>query len=208
MKPVLLLVHGWGFDASFWDLLRARFDADETIAWDLGFFGPPAQPALPPERPVVAVGHSFGLLWLLHHRPVAWRALVSINGFACFARRETFPEGVAPRPLHRMIARLEQAPAQVVAEFVERCGGTAPSSARPDPARLAEGLEALAQWDERPASVAAALCGAADVLLTPEMSRASFAPDRLHWRAGGHLLPREDPDWCAQHLRRVLARAA
>src|ERR1700735_2932938 len=99
MKPVLLLVHGWGFDAGFWDPVQERLGVDAVVAWDLGFFGAPSRPPLPEGRPVVAVGHSFGLLWLLHHRPVAWRALVSVNGFACFTRRKDFPEGMVPRLL-------------------------------------------------------------------------------------------------------------
>src|ERR1700678_1304116 len=104
MKPLLLLIHGWGSDAGFWAPLQSVLDCD-ALAWDLGFFGHPEQAPLPAGRPVMAVGHSFGVLWLLHHRPAAWRALVSIHGFSCFTRRETFPVGVAARPLQRMISQ-------------------------------------------------------------------------------------------------------
>jgi pimeloyl-[acyl-carrier protein] methyl ester esterase len=205
MKPFLLLVHGWGFDASFWAPLRLALEAD-AMAWDLGYFGLPAQPPLPAGRPIMAVGHSFGLLWLLHHRPVAWRALVSINGFSCFSRRETFPDGVAARSLDRMISQCALTPMKVVADFRMRCGGVAPPLAVPDRVRLLDGLQALATWDERPAPVQLALCGRNDPLVSTAMSTASFPEDCVVWHDGGHLLPQEDPAWCAAHLRQLVAR--
>jgi pimeloyl-[acyl-carrier protein] methyl ester esterase len=209
MKPVLLLVHGWGFDARFWAPLRAALEGYESVAWDLGFFGGAARPELPVGRDVVAVGHSFGVLWLLHNRPVAWRALVAVNGFGCFTRREDFPQGQAARPLERMITQLGAAPGEVVAAFRARCGAAA---AVPgvldqdvlDQGALLEGLRGLAQWDERPAAVDLALCGRADPLVPEAMSGASFPADVTRWHEGGHLLPVEDPEWCAAQLRAFL----
>jgi pimeloyl-[acyl-carrier protein] methyl ester esterase len=200
MKPVLLLVHGWGFDASFWAPLQAALPPGDSLAWDLGFFGPATQPPLLKDRPVMAVGHSFGLLWLLHHRPVPWRALVSINGFSCFTRRETFPEGCAPRLVQRMIAQFGKMPEQVVADFRARCGSRIPLPAARDPARLLDGLQALADWDERCGQVQFALCGRADPLVPVAMSQACFPAQNIAWHNGGHLLPQEDPVWCAAQL--------
>jgi hypothetical protein len=37
------------------------------------------------------------------------------------------------------------------------------------------------------------------------MSKACFPEDRIAWHEGGHLLPQEDPAWCASHLRRLAA---
>jgi pimeloyl-[acyl-carrier protein] methyl ester esterase len=204
MKPLLLLVHGWGFDAGFWGPVREILGADAAVVWDLGFFGAPSRPPLPEGRPVVAVGHSFGLLWLLHHRPVAWRALVAVNGFACFTRREGFPEGVEPRVLSRMISRFAEEPVQVVADFRARCGCVAPLPAMRDDTSLLSGLQALARWDERPAQVDLALCGRNDALVSMAMSKASMPEERIIWHDGGHLLPLEDPGWCAAQLRAVL----
>ena len=41
MSPVLLLIHGWGFDAGFWDPLRRQLPELPCVAWDLGFHGAP-----------------------------------------------------------------------------------------------------------------------------------------------------------------------
>jgi len=202
MKPLLLLIHGWGFDGGFWAPLREVLECD-AMAWDLGFFGHPEQPPLPADRPVMAVGHSFGMLWLLHHRPAAWRALVSINGFACFTRRETFPMGVAAAPLRRMISQCAEAPQRVVADFRIRCGGAPPPPTGLDQESLMDGLQSLHGWDERPAPAQLALCGRNDPIVSTAMSRACFAEDRIVWHEGGHLLPQEDPAWCAAHLHRL-----
>lgn len=202
MRKILLFVHGWGFDATLWDSVRARFAPEDTLAWDLGFFGAPAQPAPPPGRPVIAVGHSFGALWLLHRRPVPWAAMVAVNGFSAFARREDFTHGIAPRVLARMRRRLREAPGEVVAEFRAACGCTALAPATPHSAALDDGLAALEAWDERPATPSLALCGEDDTLISPAMSRACFP--EISWHAGGHLLPLQAPDWCADQLAKLL----
>ncbi|MDR3505960.1 MAG: hypothetical protein P4L52_06920 [Acidocella sp.] len=206
MKPLLLLVHGWGFDSSIWDRLRACFPPEDTLAWDLGFFGQPAQPAPPPGRKVLAVGHSFGLLWLLHQRPLAWDGLVGINGFTRFAKADDFPAGIPPRVLERMLSRLATAPAEVVSEFRARLGCAAPLPAPPNAEALAAGLQALASWDARPALPDAALCGQQDMLVSAAMSKDCFPEDQIIWHEGGHLLPFDAPDWCASQLRGLLER--
>lgn len=203
MKPVLLLIHGWGFDAGFWAPLQAMLEPGAAVAWDLGFFGQTAQPPLPAGRPVVAVGHSFGLLWLLRHRPVTWRGMVSINGFARFARCETFPDGMAAKLLERMMSQFGKTPMQVVADFHARCGSAAAPPAALNHANLLAGLQALARWDERPALVQLALCGRNDPLVSEAMSRVCFPEDRIIWHDGGHLLPQEDPAWCVARLREL-----
>lgn len=133
-RPLLLFVHGWGFDASMWQQLRACFAPEDTLAWDLGFFGTPDQPLPPPGRLVL-------------------------------------------------------------------CGVTSPHQAAPATATLSAGLEALQDWDERPAEVAAALCGAGDRLVSPAMSRACFPEAMFHWHEAGHMLPLTAAAWCAGHLR-------
>ncbi len=204
MKPILLLVHGWGFDASFWSPLRDCLDDVEAIAWDLGYRGKSAFPPPPAGRRVIAVGHSFGLLWLLCRRPVDWHRLVSINGFARFTRRPDFPGGVAPRLLERMVARFADAPAEVFADFMGRCGVDAPPPPILNGGALRDGLEALAHWDGRPATVDLAVAGRADPIAPPSLTEASFAGAPIEWHPGGHLLPQQDPAWCAAWLRTLL----
>jgi len=205
MSPTLLLVHGWGFEAAFWQPMLAHLPGIETVCWDLGFHGQPSQPPLPTGRPVVAVGHSLGLLWLLKEKPVTWDRLISINGFPRFTKAEDFPEGVAPRLLERMIARLSDAPEAVTADFLKRCGVDQPKTEGLAPAALHWGLKALADWDCRTdIQPDLALAGASDPIVSPAMSKACFAEAVLEWQDGGHLLPLTAPDWCAARLKSVL----
>jgi len=201
-KPVVLLVHGWGFDAGGWaPLQQALGDAVETVAWDLGFRGNARRPAVPEGRPVVAVGHSLGLLWLLRERPLVWRALVSINGFPRFTRADDFPQGVAPRLLERMIARFGEAPQAVYADFMSRCGVAAPDTDGLAANMLADGLQALLTWDQRAgAMVDLVLAGRADPIVNEAMTLAAFPRSPIEWQDGGHLLPLTAPDWCAAKL--------
>jgi pimeloyl-[acyl-carrier protein] methyl ester esterase len=200
LKPLLLFLHGWGFDASVWNDLRGHFPPQDTLAWDLGYFGPPSLPALPAGRPVLAIGHSFGLLWLLHRRNPNFSGLVSINGFTCFTQRPDFPAGTPPRLLQRMHARLPADPAAIVTNFRARCGVTTALPAAPITERLSEGLDALQNWDERGAEITAALCGRQDEVATLEMSRACFSQTQILWHEGGHMLPLTAAAWCARQL--------
>ena len=205
MTPVLLLVHGWGFDSGFWWPLTRRLADWPVVAWDLGFHGQPNFPALPKGRPVVAVGHSFGLLWLMRERPLEWKALVSINGFSRFSRAGDFPEGVPPRLLERMMARLDQSPEAVHGEFMTRCGVAKPCSGDLSAVSLMGGLHALAEWDCRSGpKVDLALAGREDPILPAAMTEALFAGTPIEWQDGGHLLPLTAPDWCAGRLRRFV----
>ncbi len=204
MTACLLLVHGWGLDASFWAPLRAALPEVPTLAWDLGFTGHGERPLPSPGSPVIAVGHSFGLLWLLHERPIEWCSLVSINGFSRFSRAADLPAGTAPRLLARMIERFGEDPAEVHASFLQRCGIDQPA-AHPglDRASLGAALDGLARWDERPAAVDLALAGRNDPIAPPDLTEAVFAGQAVEWHPGGHLLPRQDPEWCARRLFRL-----
>lgn len=209
MTPHLLLVHGWGFDAGFWEPMRAALGGIPSTAWDLGFRGRPDRPALPKDTPVVAVGHSFGLLWLLKERPVTWTRLVSINGFSRFVKADGLPDGVAPRLVERMIAKLADDPRAVYFGFMARCGLSEPPGGGFDVEKLAWGLNALAEWDCRAAAaVDLALAGRSDPILPKDLTDALFPPSLARWHDGGHLLPLADPEWCARRLKRVVESVA
>lgn len=202
VSAVLLFVHGWGFDGTVWDAVRGHLSDIESVTWDLGFFGPPACPVPPAGRPVIAVGHSFGLLWLLKHRPFEWRALAAINGFARFTKAPDFADGVDRRVVLRMARDCADDAARTVGAFRARCGVADAAPPTADRARLAAALDTLLSDDGRQAGKAPvdlALCGVNDPIVPPTMSRASFAAPL--WHAGGHLLPHEDSAWCAAHLR-------
>ncbi|MBF0130580.1 MAG: alpha/beta hydrolase [Alphaproteobacteria bacterium] len=210
----LMLVHGWGFDASVWTGLAARMPERSFLSLDLGFLGAPARPAPTGESPVVAIGHSTGLLWLLHERPFVWDALISINGFPRFVSGDGYAPAVEPRVLDRMLSRFDRDPHAVTADFLHRCGHAAPPAVLNVPA-LREGLEWLRRWDARDSlarerSPLLALAGEADPIVPPPMTRAAFeGRGRVRWSGtGGHLLPLSDPDWCAREIRAFLTERA
>ena len=178
------------------------------MVWDLGYFGAPNQPALPSGRPILAVGHSFGVLWLLQETNLRHDAIIAINGFTCFAQHRDFPAGIAPRILARMRKRITSDAAGVVANFRARCGVTGPLPAEPNTQKLVEGLEALQNRDMRPAKVTACLCGAGDELVSQAMSRACFPGEKIYWHEGGHMLPLTAPAWCAERLRELACQVS
>lgn len=208
--PVLLLVHGWGFDADFWTPLRDRLTGIETAVHDLGFRGRPAAPEAT-DRPIIAIGHSLGFLWLAHTSPVSWTAWISINGFTRFAQAEDFEPGVPTRLLDRMAAKFERDATTVTADFLARCGSP-DRPGRLDEPRLAAGLGWLGKWDARAALARDAapgqvLAGRRDPIVSPGMTRACFADEQAIWHeTGGHLLPRHEADWTAARIRDFVAR--
>ncbi|WP_251864556.1 lysophospholipase [Achromobacter sp. Marseille-Q4962] len=213
-RPTLLFVHGWAFDARFWDGLRLRLGDWPHAVADAGYYGAPVHPR--PDGPVVAIGHSLGVLRLLETLPPRCAGLVSINGFARFGGGPGFPQGVPRRLLDRMLARLAAEPEAAVREFRQRCGADGPGGA-PRAEALAGGLQALRDLDLRHALDALpvpllALAGGADPIAPPALTQAAFAARpaaELQWLPeGGHLLPATHAPWCAQHIRAFLARLA
>lgn len=216
--PRLVLVHGWGFDAEAWRPLERALGGLETQVVDLGFFGRPRMPAFDNSKPLVAVGHSLGFLWLLRERPFPWRALVSIAGMPRFTRGPDYPHGVGARLLLRMRARFAREPAATWRDFLARCGcpleaGGKRGASEMDVDRLDEGLSWLAEWDERRAlaregAPLLALAAADDAILPAALSEAVFAerPGTAFHRAdaGGHGLPVTRTDWCAARVRAFL----
>ncbi len=205
--PVLLLVHGFAYGPGVWrPLMRHLPDSLTVQRVDLGFSGRARVPALPGDRPVIGVGHSMGVAWLLENAPVPLTGLVSLNGFARLARAPDLPQGVAPRVLARMQMLLDQDPAAMLAEFRRRAGDPTPSPARlPDVEPLRAALTRLATLDARPALAAfpgpvLALAGGADAIVPPALTTATFATVRWQQEAG-HVLPLTHPAWCAEQVR-------
>ncbi len=201
----IVLVHGWGYDASLWDAMRAHMKID-AVTLDLGFYGNENFGAGGTAR--LAVGHSLGALWWLTQTPDAWQRLLCINGFPRFTEADDYAPAIAPRVLSRMQQQFARDPAAVLADFHARCGGHAPAGT-PNTERLATGLDWLAQWDGRAALAARraevfALAGAHDPIVPAAMSAMAFGTVESI-DAPGHLLPITHPELCARWIERLAA---
>jgi len=200
-------IHGWGEDSSLWEALVERLSGIEPRFADRGYFGGQGESA--PEEPSVWIAHSFGTVLALDSMSENCRGLVAINGFDRFCGEE----GVPRRVLDRMIARFEVDPEQVVSDFRAKCGYAAPMETI-ESEFLARDLAALRDMDCRDAAAelkvpVLSLQGAADPILPPEMREATLPnAQRVTHPTAGHLLPIEEPDWCAEKIHHFLAQVA
>ena len=196
----LLFLHGWGFDATVWDGVRAALAQIDTIVWDRGYFGTPAQEKI--GGPFLAIGHSLGSLLLASNPPPGCAGLVAINGFDRFVG-----EGcVEARIVDRMQSRFTTAPQAVLDAFRRRVGCEDRYSGA-DLGRLAADLDQLRMLDARGRiSPKLVLHGGKDEILSSVMRERVFADARRVTLAdGGHLLPRSHPSWCADRIRELIA---
>ena len=216
--PLLYLAHGFGFDPEFWRPLCALLPEHEQRFADLGFHGEPSLPELSSKRPLLGVGHSLGLAWLVRQNTIKFDALVSIGGFTRYTRGDDFPQGVSPGQVRLMRRKLGSDPKALLREFFQLCA--APREVWPclddlEVPRLSLALDWLLDWDLRAELRALSLpvlaLQAKDDAVTPvELARACFAGQEniiLRQAAeGGHCLPLTRPDWCAAQIREFARR--
>ena len=188
----MLLVHGWGYDARFWDPLRAALGDVPSAALDLGYFG--AAEITLPRDVTLLVGHSLGFLWLARQSALKHLPLIGINAFPRFIEVEDYRPAVAPRVLERMKRRIVGDTLGVLEDFWTRAGAAGPDNA-PNPVALAEGLDHLAAWDEREnlasrASLTRLIAGREDAIVPAVMIEMAFKGSEITWLPGGHALPR------------------
>ncbi|WP_162916473.1 alpha/beta fold hydrolase [Dongia deserti] len=199
---MILFVHGWGYDAGFWDPLRDALQVP-SVALDLGYFG--AAKTVIPDGVTLLVGHSLGFLWLAREQTLRHLPLIGINAFPRFLEAEDYTPAIAPRVLDRMKRRLSVDPAAVLAEFWQRAGAPGPA-ATPQTAALAEGLDHLATWNAREnlatrASSLRLIAGEEDAIVAPAMTRMAFKDLAIDWLPGGHALPQTHPAKVARLIR-------
>ncbi|HEY1382706.1 MAG TPA: alpha/beta hydrolase [Dongiaceae bacterium] len=200
---MILFVHGWGYDARFWDPLRERLRDFSSVALDFGYFGSP-QTSIP-HGVTLLVGHSLGFLWLLRQPALEHLPLIGINAFPRFIGADDYQPAIAPRVLERMRRRVVTDARGVLAEFWQRAGAVGPETA-PNTAALADGLGHLAGWDEREnlrrrASSVRLIAGEEDAVVPAAMTRMAFEDRAIDWLPGGHALPQTHAAKLARLIR-------
>lgn len=198
-------VHGWAFGRAFWEQLAACMPYLEASFADRGYFGGSGDE--PPQVSSVWITHSLGTILKILKIPTECRCLIAINGFDRFAGGED-PTAVPKRVLDRMLLRLEQDAPAVVAEFRRMCG-TDDAFQSADLPALRRDLLALRDLDCRVEAArltipVLSLQGARDPILPADLRDRALhgvphVRHRLHPTAG-HLLPLEDPAWCARQI--------
>ena len=200
---MILFVHGWGYDARFWDPVRAAIGDVPSAALDLGYFG--STDTTLPRDAALLVGHSLGFLWLARQGALKRLPLIGINAFPRFLEAEEYRPAVAPRVLERMKRRVVSDTRDVLEDFWARAGAAGPE-APPDAAALAAGLDHLAVWDEREnlaarASPARLIAGSEDAIVPAAMTEMAFRNYTITWLPGGHGLPRSHAADIARLIR-------
>lgn len=215
----ILCVHGWAFGPELWRPMIDRLtdlmiglDLEVSCA-DLGFYG---QDCIPSGHFDLAIGHSFGMLWLLESRLVKADRLVSINGFTRFSAAEDFQCGWPHRIVQRMRKGLGANYPKVIREFLANSAATgwtdsiglSPETA--DVERLDWALEALINSDGReqwsafdgPQRVIAAT---RDQIVTREHTQQCFPDGDIQWlKSECHCLPLKFPEICAALIRELV----
>jgi pimeloyl-[acyl-carrier protein] methyl ester esterase len=210
--PELVFIHGWGFDARFWDALAERLPQWKQVRIDLGFFKKNSTAfsdilanALTSKEPRVLIGHSLGFAFGAPQ--TQWQGWVAINGFPRFV-----PDCVPGVALREMRMRLKSDPAKCLADFHKTIGTTAPGG-EPNDDQLREGLDALRDADiEKAAGIrripGLVLAGKHDPLVPVETSEklGHYASDGATFDEGGQILPQSNPDFCAATITQFMAR--
>ncbi len=136
MKPKLLLVAGWAFDAAAMTPLAAELSSGfdvETLA---------ASDSIPVGGPFFLVGWSLGGMSALEATlkdPTSVAALCLISSTARFCADADSPHGVPPAEIRAMMLGCKRRPVPTLRKFYERTA--APAVVDPDQAeRLAERL--------------------------------------------------------------------
>lgn len=198
----ILLAHGWAYTPSIFEpWLQQCPDtqpAPRILALNQGYFEPHGQAhwqawhphtqtwhptqAPSPQTPCIGIGHSLGFSKLLA-QPLAWQALVSINGFT------QFPQSLA---LRQMIRKAKTDLPSLIPAFQEQCGAPMPTHTRtPNTTALLADLESLQTLDCSAALSQTAennihivhICTQQDGIIAPQHSTACFAqhpPQLLH----------------------------
>lgn len=192
-----VFVHGWGFDASFWQPLLRSLSYKNCDVVDFGYFD--SEMCLPDFEEAIYVTHSLGTMWALKNRADHMKALIAVSGFGLF---QNF---VDARVLESMQKNLGRSAEKQMQEFWSMCGMT-PEQENLNVEALQEGLSFLCEGDEsetlKNLSVPVlSLAGEQDKVTSLKKMKQEWSGFDLRICAdGGHVLPQSHVSWCAEEI--------
>jgi len=205
MKPRLVFVHGWGFNAGVWSQIAPHFDSYEITYWGSEYirYGPPLAPGIPDGS--FCVAYSFGVAQVLASNPSNLHGLVSICGFDALVARG---RGVA---IEAILSGLSRNACAQMRAFWASCGVNrfAPPEAI-DGVELEQGLRTMLKLDAREQLRAAsypilALASRDDRVIPFYVSKTVWEKHALVTTDnGGHGLPMSRASWCVEQIKRFL----
>ncbi|MDP9128587.1 MAG: alpha/beta hydrolase [Pseudomonadota bacterium] len=199
----LWFIHGWGFDARFWDAVCERLETYKCRRLDQGYYGG-ARSDIPSAPDCVLIGHSLGLVYGMTQRE-DWAGWVGINGFPRFVRAQGLLGCAAAAELRELRRNLGRYGGHALQRFYAHIGGVPPAG-QPDIDRLRGGLDELRDLHLRhPTAVPALILASENDPLVPRETSAALATmssnSQLLWHTeGGHCLPQTAPAWCAEAI--------
>jgi len=211
----LVFIHGWGFDAHFWDALASKLPHHRQLRVDLEFIKKisgvtgkfstvSVEKILENENRSILIGHSLGFVHGLQAGR-NWAGWIAINSFPHFVAKENSPACVTAASLREMRMRLQKATENTLADFYKRIGAKPPPGT-PNVERLREGLDELRDADvtetlqtlDVPGLV---LAGRNDPLVpfavSEKLGSMAKGGGLVVNEEGGHLLPQTASSWCA-----------
>jgi len=208
MPLELVFIHGWGFDACFWDSLAERLPQFGQHRVELGFFNENAATEIPETHDKILIGHSLGFVHGIKRE--GWKGWVAINSFGRFVKNDG--DGcVSAANLRDMRLRLQKNADETLRAFYQMLDAK-PHADTPNIERLRYGLDELRDSDVNdivssmnvPGLV---LAGGNDPLVPQKISQklGSYAEQFMLNQGGGHLLPQSAPDWCASMIVEFIA---
>lgn len=206
MSAQYTFIHGWGMGSGVWGITSQYFPFEQSNFIDLGFLYRFTPKTINSAKKSIYITHSLGALWALKNCAEDIEALIIINGFT------NFTNFVDERVLRTMQKRLMRDPRAQMQEFWGNIGLEKPLRQALDEDKLHEGLDWLINWDINAElkslnAPILSLAGGQDPLLPLDKIKQEWAGvDLIIKEDGGHLLPLNEAEWCAEQIKEFLVK--
>lgn len=202
----LVFIHGWGFDASFWNPLADLLPQFAQHRIDLGFFNSHTPDDF--GNADILIGHSLGFAkGLRAHNN--WQAFIAINSFPRFVMDDKGIGCVPAAALSHMKKNLSRNPVATLSNFYNLIDAIPPDTFLKSELNLdalAEGLDELRDFalgkniPQTPNLVLASQNDPLVPIVTSELLAKNLHAELALHKTGGHMLPQTATIWCAQKI--------